>query len=355
MSARIPTNKRTAVLNDGNQIPLIGLGTYLSRPNEVQDAVLAGWRCGMRHFDCAQFYQNEKEIGSALEILRREEPSFKREDLFITSKAWNSHHQPENLKKALDQTLEDLGTHYLDLYLIHWPVNFAAVSDVKSETGVKLEPSEEGVMLLDRELSLTTTWQAMLEVQKVGKVKSIGVSNFSPTHIQKLIDETGIVPAVNQVEAHPLLIQQELLDYCTSKGIHVTAYMPFGGDATRGGAKVLGNPVVDTIARKFGKDAGQVLGSWGIKACISWFQHKDIFLTRHQRGFSVLPKSVKPSRIESNFQVFDIDNESYETLTALGRKESARFGGLPFTFDPAWNVNVFGTPQERKAGLLEPF
>ncbi|OHF04031.1 aldehyde reductase 1 [Colletotrichum orchidophilum] len=338
MSSPIPTNQRTTSLNDGNRIPVIGLGTYLSKPNEVRDAVLAGWRCGVRHFDCAQFYQNEKEIGSALAILRKEEPSFKREDLFITSKAWNSHHRPENLNKALDQTLKDLGTEYLDLYLIHWPVNFAAVTDAKSDTGVKLEPFEEGIMLLDRELSLTTTWEAMIDVQKAGKVKSIGVSNFSPAHVQRLINETGVVPAVNQVEAHPLLIQQELLDYSKAKGIHVTAYMPFGGDATRGGAKVLGNPVVDQIASKFGKDAGQVLGSWGIK-----------------RGFSVLPKSVKPSRIESNFQVFDIDNESYETLTELGRKAPARFGGLPFTFDPAWKVNVFDTPEERNADLLEPF
>ncbi|KAJ0357474.1 hypothetical protein COL154_010092 [Colletotrichum chrysophilum] len=181
MSTAIPTNKRTAILNDGNGIPLIGLGTYLSKPNEVRDAVLAGWKCGMRHFDCAQFYQNEKEIGSAIETLRKEEPRFKREDLFITSKAWNSSVQTQTY-----------------LYLIHWPVNFAAVDDAKSDTGVKLEPSEGGNMLLDRELSLTATWEAMIEVKKAGKVKSIGVSNFSLAHIQKLIDETGVVPAVNQ-------------------------------------------------------------------------------------------------------------------------------------------------------------
>ncbi|VUC29048.1 unnamed protein product [Clonostachys rosea] len=263
--ASVPTNKRTITLNDGNKIPVIGLGTFLSAPNEVTNAVVAAWKCGMRHFDCAQFYQNEVEVGQALRILAAQEPDFKREDIFITSKAWNSHHRPENVKKALEQTLLDLGTDYLDLYLIHWPVNFAAVEDKNAPTGIKLEPAKDGNMLLDTELSIVDTWKAFIDLQKSGKVKSIGVSNYRVSHCQKIIDETGVVPAVNQVEAHPLLIQQELLDYGKKFGMHISAYMPFGGDPSRGGSQVLGNPLVKDIAAKYGKDAGQVLCSWGIK------------------------------------------------------------------------------------------
>ncbi|KAH8748900.1 NADP-dependent oxidoreductase domain-containing protein [Diaporthe sp. PMI_573] len=197
-----PVNQRKAKLNDENEIPVIGLGTFLSAPNEVTHAVVIAWLCGVRHFDCAQFYQNEEEVGAALKLLSQR-PDFRREDIFITSKAWNSHHRPENIKKALDQSLRDLGTTYLDLYLIHWTVNFSAIEYKDSPTGIKLEPHEDGTMLLDKELSLTDTWRTMIELRSTGKVKSIGVSNFRPNQIQKLIDETGVTPAVSQGKLSP--------------------------------------------------------------------------------------------------------------------------------------------------------
>lgn len=192
-------------------------------------------------------------------------------------------------------------------------------------------------MKLDTELSLVDTWKTFLNLKKSGLARSVGVSNFTPGQIELLVERTGETPAVNQVEAHILLNQQVLLDYCTSRGIHMTAYMPFGGDIARGSNQVLGNPVVKQIADKTGKQPGQVLVSWAIK-----------------RGFSVLPKSVKPARIEANAQAFDLSDEDYDALVALG-KVPTRFGGLPYTFDPAWKVNVFDTPEERAAGLLEPF
>ncbi|KAJ5085334.1 hypothetical protein N7532_010105 [Penicillium argentinense] len=200
-----------------------------------------------------------------------QEPGSSRKDIWITSKAWNSHHSPEYVRKALNQTLKILHTDYLDLYLIQWPANFAVIPDHVSPTGVSLEPSQNGTILLDRELSLVDTWRAFIEPQKQGQEARVKLS------------------LTEQIEAQLLLNQEEQRDYCKKKGVHIMAYMPFGGDASRAGNQVLGSPVVRNIAKKTEKQAGQVL----VSCC--------------------------------------------QALTALG-KAPVRFGGIPCTLNPEWKA-----------------
>ncbi|KAH9813157.1 NADP-dependent oxidoreductase domain-containing protein [Melampsora americana] len=314
-------------IGSGLEIPQIGLGTWLSKPNEVKNAVTHALKTGYRHLDLAKIYQNQDEVAAGIEA-----SGIKREEIFLTSKLWNTWHHPSRVSIGLEDTLKELKTTYLDLYLIHWPVAFDEPTQVSIPTEYlfpKDAPTDTKVKL-DLQTSLVDTWKEMIKLKETGKVKAIGVSNFTIEHLEGLINATGVIPSVNQIERHPLLIQPELIKYCQSKGIHITAYSPLGNNL-RGELKIVDYPEVAEIAKKLSADPAQVLIAWGARG-----------------GISVIPKSVTPSRIESNFKQVDLSDEDYETLNKLGEKKVIRFN-VPMTYTPKWDINVFNSEVEKSA------
>ena len=270
-------------LNDGNTIPQLGFGVFQIDPGETAEAVAEALRVGYRHIDTAEMYGNEREVGEGLRA-----SGLDRGDVFITSKLNNSYHEPEDARRAFDETLSALGSDYVDLFLIHWPLPTLYDGDFVS------------------------TWKTMEEFKGDGRARSIGVSNFQIEHLERLAAETDTVPAVNQIEVHPYFTNDAVRAYGQEHGIATEAWSPIA----QGG--VLDDPTITSIADRVGKTPAQVVLRWHI-----------------QRGDIVFPKSVTPSRMQENFDIFDfeLDSTDMEQISDLHQDEDGRTGPHPDTFD----------------------
>lgn len=274
---------KTIKLNSQGRIPTLGLGTWKSETSAVYEAVRHAIRIGYRHIDCAAIYGNEQTVGQAVnDALQAGE--VKRDQLWITSKLWNSFHHQYNVVPALQQTLRDLGLDYIDLYLVHWPIAF------KPEVGLAFPESKDQFLSLEQ-VPLTETWQGMEQACRQGLTRHIGVSNFSQNKLDVILKQCEIPPAMNQVESHPYLAQDDLLTYCRQHDIAMTAYAPLGSKdrpaklQKNNEPNLLDHPVIKDVATKHDATTAQVLIAWHL-----------------QRDVVVIPKSVTPQRIEQNYE-----------------------------------------------------
>lgn len=305
-------NKETVVLNSGYKIPKIALGTFRSGPGEVYNAVLEGVRLGVRHIDTAYAYGNEAEIGDALAEAFNE-GIVKREELFITTKIWGI--DLRDPVSALKESLKKLKLDYVDLYLIHWPFPLIKTFDADGNPiSIPLLPN--GNRALDDSFTFVDAWAKFQELPDLKLTRSVGVSNFTIAKLTELLNakSTKVVPAVNQIEAHPFLLQPQLLEFCKSKNIVVEAHTPLGGAEA---ATLLENQVLNELAKKYGCSSAQMLISWAL-----W------------RGTVALPKSVKPNRIHDNLFTVNLSDEDGDKINKIGEGAQKRY------VNPDWSPKV---------------
>src|SRR5258705_2840191 len=268
------------MLNNGRTIPQFGLGVFQVRSADTAEAVSTALQAGYRHIDTAEMYGNEKQVGEALS-----KSGLDRGDVFVTSKLANDAHLPDDARKAFDASLDALGLDYLDLFLIHWPLPTRYDGDFVS------------------------TWRTLEEFYRDGRARSIGVSNFQPHHLRRLHTEAEIPPAVNQIEVHPYLTQDDVRGFCAQHQITIEGWFPIAQ------GEVLGDPTINEIDDRPGRTPAQVVLRWHI-----------------ERGDIIFPKSVTPARIRENLSIFDFElsGEDVEAITALNKAE--RTGPDPDTF-----------------------
>ncbi|CAI2329375.1 unnamed protein product [Caenorhabditis sp. 36 PRJEB53466] len=300
-------SSQTLKLNSGYEMPIIGLGTWQSKPGEVAAAIKLAVAAGYRHIDCAHVYQNQQEVGAALKEIF-DEGKVKREDLFITSKVWNTFHSTARAHENIATILADLQLSYVDLLLIHWPQGYAE--------GEGLFPQGENGKMKYSDVDYLETWKALEAAQKAGKARSIGLSNFNHKQIERVWDAAEVKPACLQVELHPYFTQLKLREFCKGKGIVVVGYSPLGNPGSAffrkdGDPNVLTNSVVAEIAKAHGKTPAQVVLRWFIDS-----------------GISAIPKSVTPHRISENFSVFDFKLTPHEVAQIDGLDKNWRIVDL---------------------------
>ncbi|HKI58491.1 MAG TPA: aldo/keto reductase [Trueperaceae bacterium] len=273
----------TVRLNDGHDIPQLGFGVFKVPPAETAQAVAAALEVGYRHIDTAQMYGNERGVGQAIR-----DSGLPRAEVFVTSKLNNGFHRPDDARREFDRTLAALGTEYVDLFLIHWPLPGLYDGDFVS------------------------TWRTLEEFERQGRARSIGVSNFQIPHLERLARETETVPAVNQIEAHPYLANDEVRVYDREHGIVTEAWSPLAK------GRVVEDENVRRVADEVGRTPAQVVLRWHV-----------------QRGDVVFPKTVRPSRMRENFALFDfeLDADTMDAIAALDRGEAGRTGPNPDSFN----------------------
>ena len=271
----------TIDLNDGHRIPQLGFGVFKIAPEDTARAVSEALEVGYRHIDTAQMYGNERGVGEAVRA-----SGLPRDEMFVTSKLDNPSHRPDDARRAFDTTLSELGLEYVDLFLIHWPLPTRYDGDYVS------------------------TWKTLEELREDGRARSIGVSNFQVDHLERLAAETGVVPAVNQIELHPYLLNEEVRAYDEAHGIATEAWSPIA----RG--ELLDDPAITALAARLDRSPAQVVLRWHV-----------------QRGTIVFPKSTTPSRIRENFELWDFElaPDDVEAISALDRGEAGRTGPNPDT------------------------
>ena len=269
------------MLNNGQAIPQFGFGVFQVRPQDTIEAVGRALQAGYRHIDTAQMYGNEKETGEAIG-----RSGLDRGDVFVTTKLNNGQHRPDDARRAFDGSLEALGVDYIDLFLIHWPLPTRYDGDYVS------------------------TWQTLEEFYRDGRARSIGVSNFQPHHLRRLHSECEIPPAVDQIEIHPYLTQDEVRGFCAEHQIAIEAWSPIAQ------GKVLDDPTIVSIASQTGKSPAQVVLRWHI-----------------ERGDIIFPKSITPARIQENIDIFDFELSGADVSAISALNKNERTGPDPDVFD----------------------
>ena len=273
----------TITLNDQTTIPQLGFGVFQVPPEETAATVTRALDVGYRHIDTAQMYQNEAGVGEAIAA-----SGIARDELYVTTKRNNGFHRPDDARRAFDESLSRLGLDRVDLFLIHWPLPTRYDGDFVS------------------------TWQTLVEFQKDGRATSIGVSNFQPAHLDRIVAETGVVPAVNQVEVHPFFGNEDARAASARHGVAVEAWSPIAQ------GQVNDDDTIRAVAERVGRTPAQVALRWHV-----------------QRGDIVFPKSMRPERMAENFAIFDfaLSDDDMAAITGLDRGEEGRLGPNPDQFD----------------------